>query len=277
LSAIAIALAAALSWGCGDFLGGLKARTLPALTVVASSQPFGLAALAIAVTVAGRPFPDSRVFWACPAAVLGTVGVVAFYRGLAAGEMAVVAPIAGAGAVVPVAVGLATGDRPGTVTEIGFVLAIAGVVAASREPGSGATRLAAGAGWGIVALLCFGGYFIPMRAASEPDFLWASFLFRLTSVPLAWTALLALRYSRPRPLSPHLVGLVLIGLLDTGGNVLFALASTLGLISVVAVLASLYPVVTVLLARWTLHERPARSQLAGVAAALSGVALIAVG
>jgi drug/metabolite transporter (DMT)-like permease len=89
--------------------------------------------------------------------------------------------------------------------------------------------------------------------------------------------LLALRRPRPLPLSPHLVALVLIGLLDTGGNVLFALASTLGLISVVAVLASLYPVVTVLLARWALHERPARSQLIGVGAALSGVALIAAG
>jgi uncharacterized membrane protein len=278
LSAIAIALAAAVSWGCGDFLGGLKARTLDAIAVIAYSQPFGLAALAVAVLVAARPFPDdSSIFWACPAAVLGTVGVAAFYRGLATGAMAVVAPIAGAGAIVPVAIGLATGDQPGTVTEIGFVLAIAGVIAASREPSAGRGRLAAGAGWGIVALLCFGGYFIPMRAASEPDFLWATFLFRLTSVPLSWAALLALRRPRPRPVSPHLVALVLIGLLDTGGNVLFALASTLGLISVVAVLASLYPVVTVLLARWALHERPARSQLIGVGAALSGVALIAAG
>lgn len=275
--AAAIALGASLSWGCGDFLGGLKARALPALAVMACSQPFGLAALAIAVGARGDGFPGARALWALPAAAIGTIGLAAFYRGLASGAMAVVAPIAGAGAIIPVAVGLGTGDTPGFVRELGFVFAIGGVVVASREPGAERARLAAGAGWGLVALCCFGGYYVPMRAASQGDFLWASLLFRLTSVPLVWGTLLVLRRRLPARLAPHLPALVLIGLLDTGGNVLFAAATRQGFLSVVAVLASLYPVVTVLLARFALHERTARSQQLGVAITIAGIVLISAG
>jgi drug/metabolite transporter (DMT)-like permease len=272
-----VALAASVSWGCGDFLGGLKARALPALAVMAISQPFGLAALAVAVAARGHPFPGLATLWACLAAVLGTAGLAAFYRGLAEGAMAVAAPIAGAGAIIPVAVGLATGDRPGLLRDLGMGLAICGVVLTSREPGADRNRLAAGAGWGLLALLGFGGYYVPLRAASHGDFLWASFVFRLTSVPLVWLTILLLRRRLPSGVAPHLPLLALIGLLDTGGNVLFAAASTRGLISVVSVLASLYPVVTVLLARYALHERPAAFQQLGIATTVAGVALIGAG
>jgi drug/metabolite transporter (DMT)-like permease len=277
LVAALIALAASLSWGLGDFLGGLKARTLPVLAVMACSQPFGLAALAIGVTARGHGFPGGDVFWAIPAALLGTIGLAAFYRGLAEGAMAVAAPIAGAGAVIPVAFGLATGDRPGFLRSVGMVLAIGGVVVTSREPGAKRAKLAAGAAWGLLALLCFGGYYIPMRQASQSDFLWASLLFRTTSVPLVWGTLLALGRRLPGGLGPQLPLLALVGFCDTGGNVLFAAATTQGLISVVSVLASLYPVVTVLLARVALHERTALSQQAGVVVTLAGVALISTG
>ena len=275
--AAVIALGASLSWGCGDFLGGLKARTLPALAVMACSQPFGLAALAVAVAVRRDAFPGPHTLWAIPAAALGTVGLAAFYRGLATGAMAVAAPIAGAGAIIPVVVGLATGDKPRVLQELGFVLAIGGVVVTSREPGAERAKLAAGAAWGFVALLCFGGYYVPMRSASHGDFLWASLVFRLTSVPLVWATLGALRRPLPHGLRPQLPSLALVGLCDTAGNVLFAAATTQGLLSVVAVLASLYPVVTVLLARFTLHERTAPSQQLGVAVTIAGVVLISAG
>ena len=261
----------------GDFLGGVKARVLPALTVLACSQPIGLAAVAVAVAIHGKGPPGLAVLWACLAAVFGTSGLVAFYRGMAAGAISVVAPIAGTAAAIPVAWGLATGDNPSSVQELGFVLALGGIVATSWERRAESPRLAAGVGWAALTLVAFGGYYIPMHAASQEDFLWASLLFRATSTSLVWVAVLALR-QRVSGIRPHVLALAAIGVLDTGGNVLFAAASQEhGLVSVVSVLASLYPVVTVLLARLTLGERVQRAQEAGIVVTLAGVAMISAG
>jgi drug/metabolite transporter (DMT)-like permease len=132
-------------------------------------------------------------------------------------------------------------------------------------------------GWAALAMLAFGGYYVPMHAASTHDWLWPAFLFRCTSVTLV-LSVVALRRMRPGGLRTHWPGLVAIGFLDTGGNALFAAASsTHGLLSVVSVLASLYPVVTVLLARLVLGERVERTQDAGVLVALAGVVLITAG
>jgi drug/metabolite transporter (DMT)-like permease len=154
---------------------------------------------------------------------------------------------------------------------------VGGSVVASLESRPGQRQLAAGVGWAALAMLAFGAYYVPMHAASTQDWLWPAFLFRCTSVTLVWSIVLA-RRAWPRGLRPHWTGLVAIGLLDTGGNALFAAASsTHGLLSVVSVLASLYPVVTVLLARLVLGERVQRTQDAGVVVALAGVVLITAG
>jgi drug/metabolite transporter (DMT)-like permease len=271
----ALALAAAASWGVGDFLGGLKSRSLSPIAILIVAQPIGLALLAIWVAARGEGPPGSSVLWACLAAVLGTTGLVAFYRGMAAGALSIVAPIAGAGAAIPVVWGLARGDHPSGLQELGFVAAFAGVILASFERRPQATRVAAGAGWAVIAMLAFGAYYIPMHAASHGDFLWAAFVFRLTSTTLIAFAWLVLRPRRAR--RADLPVLASIGVLDTGGNVFFAAASSRGLVSVVSVLASLYPVVTVLLARAVLHERVHRSQELGIALALGGIVLISAG
>ena len=271
----ALALAAAASWGVGDFLGGLKSRSLSPIAILIVAQPIGLALLAIWVAARGEGPPGSSVLWACLASVLGTTGLVAFYRGMAAGALSIVAPIAGAGAAIPVIWGLARGDHPSGLQELGFVAAFAGVILASFEWRPQATRLAAGAGWAVIAMLAFGAYYIPMHAASHGDFLWAAFVFRLTSTTLIACAWLVLRPRRAR--RADLPVLASIGVLDTGGNVFFAAASSRGLVSVVSVLASLYPVVTVLLARAVLHERVHRSQELGIALALGGIVLISAG
>jgi drug/metabolite transporter (DMT)-like permease len=269
-----LALAASLAWGVGDFTGGVKSRVLPALTVMAASQPFGLAALAVAVAVRGGGPDGWEVAWACLSALLGTIGLAAFYRGMAAGAMSVVAPIAAVAAGIPVVWGVLSGDSLSFLQGIGVAAAIGGSLMASVERHAEGTRVAAGVGWAVVAMLCFGGYFVPMHAAAAHDWLWPAFIFRCTSVPLVWTAVLAGR-RLPHGVRPHLSALVAVGLLDTGGNALFAAAAeTHGLLSVVSVLGSLYPVVTVLLARWALGERVQRSQDLGVAVALAGVALI---
>jgi drug/metabolite transporter (DMT)-like permease len=202
---------------------------------------------------------------------------VAFYRGMAAGAISVVAPIAGTAAAVPVVWGLATGDHPSLLQELGFVLALGGVVGTSWERRAGSPRVAAGVGWAALTLVAFGGYYVPMHAASQESFLWASLVFRTTSTSMLWVAVLVLR-RRTGGIRPHVLALAAIGILDTGGNVLFAAASQEhGLVSVVSVLASLYPVVTVLLARLTLGERVHRTQEAGIVVTLAGVAMISAG
>lgn len=272
-----LSLSASLAWGVGDFAGGLKSRVLPALTVMAVSQPFGLAVLGIAVAARGTGPDGWEVLWACLSALLGTIGLAAFYRGMAAGAMSVVAPIAAIAAGLPVAWGVLSGDRLSFLQGVGIAAALGGSVVASLERHSGGTRVAAGVGWAVVAMLCFGGYFVPMHAAATHDWLWPAFLFRCTSVPLVW-GLLAARGRLPRDFRPHLGALVAVGILDTAGNALFAgAAEAHGLLSIASVLGSLYPVVTVLLARTLLGERVQRSQNVGVVVALAGVALITAG
>lgn len=273
--AAALALAAAASWGVGDFFGGLKSRSLNPVAILIVAQPIGLTLLAIWVAVRGQGPPGSEVLWACLAAVLGTTGLIAFYKGMAAGALSIVAPIAGAGAAIPVIWGLAHGDHPSGYQELGFAAALTGVVLASFERRPEAARLAAGVGWAVIAMLAFGAYYIPMHEASHGDFLWAAFVFRLTSTTLIAAAWLVLR--PPSARRADLPVLASIGILDTGGNVFFAAASAKGLVSVVSILASLYPVVTVLLARAVLHERVHRSQELGIALALAGIVLISAG
>ncbi len=273
----AYALLASLAWGVGDFMGGLKSRILPALVVMGVSQPFGLVALAVAVAVRGTGPPGPEVAWAALAAVFGTVGLVAFYRGMAAGAMSVVVPLAALASGIPVIWGLAHGDHVSFLQDLGFVAALGGGLMASLERGGERARFASGTGWAILALLGFGCYYIPLHASATHDWLWPSLIFRSVSVAVVWSALLLTR-ERMHGVRPHLVALAAIGLLDTGGNTLFAAASSShGLLSVVSVLASLYPVVTVLLARFVLGERVERTQDLGVLVTLVGVVLISAG
>ena len=273
----AYALLASLAWGVGDFLGGLKSRVMPALLVMAASQPFGLAALAVAVAVRGTGPPGPEVAWAALAAVFGTLGLVAFYRGMAAGAMSVVVPLAAVAAAIPVIWGLAQGDRVSFLQELGFVAALGGGLMTSLERRGDRARFASGTGWAVLALLGFGCYYIPLHASATHDWLWPSLIFRAVSVTLAWAALLLSR-QRVRGVRSHLAALAAIGLLDTGGNTLFAAASSShGLLSVVSVLGSLYPAVTVLLARFVLRERVERAQDLSVLVTLVGVVLISVG
>ena len=195
--AAVLALAASASWGIADFLGGTKSRVVPLLAVMAVAQPVGLLSVAVIVAVRGEGPPGgAAIFWAVPAALLGTCGIAAFYRGMAIGAISIVAPIAGTGAAIPILVGLARGDDPSGLQLAGFALALGGVVAASIETDPvrrRSARVSAGVGWGLVAAVGFGAYFVPMHAAANEDFLWASLLFRATSATLILLAVLAIR------------------------------------------------------------------------------------
>src|SRR5919108_3624176 len=127
MAAIALALGASLSWGFADFFGPLKGRTLGAVRTLLYVQVSGLLAIAVIVAVRGSGPADWKSLLAIPAAVSGTLGLYAYYRGMAVGAMSVVAPIAGVSAVLPVVVGIASGDRPSAVRFFGIACALAGV------------------------------------------------------------------------------------------------------------------------------------------------------
>jgi drug/metabolite transporter (DMT)-like permease len=276
MSAIVLALGASLTWGFADFFGPLKGRAFGALRVLVYVQLGGLFVITVIVAIRGRGPEDAEALLAIPAAISGTLGLYAYYRGMAVGAMSIVAPIAGVSAIVPVVFGIVTGDRPSTWQLLGIVCALAGVFLASREPGRAGSRLAAGVGLALLAALGFGGYFPPMHAAGNADFWWAALIFRITSTSVI---LLAVAVTRPALAiaAVQVPVLALIGIGDMLGNLFFAAASASGLVSVTSVLASLYPIVTVVLARIVLKERVARSQEAGVGLTLAGVALISAG
>jgi drug/metabolite transporter (DMT)-like permease len=274
--ATALALGASLAWGAGDFLGGRTARVVHVLTVLALSQLVGLAAVLCWALVSSDPFPPAAdLAPAAAAGVGGAVGLAALYRGMAIGAMGVVAPISALSPLLPLVVGIAAGERPSAVQLLGTALALAGVAVLSREPGAGRRR-AAGTGLAVVAAAGFGAYFVLLDAAADTSVPWAVTVARASTCALALGAAFPLSapLRAPRAVLPALVA---VGLADVGANVLFGLASTRGLLAVVSVLASLYPVVTVALARIVLKERLAVSQRLGGAGAIAGAALVASG
>lgn len=276
--AIALAVASSVAWGTSDFIGGLKARALPVLVVLLASQAVGLALMAaiVAVRAEGPPDGDFAVY-AAASAVAGLVGLAALFRGLAIGTMGVVAPLSSTAVAVPVIVGVATGERPSAAQAAGLAVALAGMVMAAREPREeGGSGLAAGAGLALVAALGFGCFFLGMDKASDADVPWAILVNRISGVALLVAAFAALR-PRGRPGRVDVPPLVAIGALDMTANTLFAVATTKGLVSLVSVVAALYPVTTVVLARAVLGERLAVLQRTGIVLAFAGVALIAAG
>jgi len=279
LIGVGLALAASLSWGIADFGGGIGTRRVQVVWVLVVSQLAGLA-LVGALALVTEPHPPSgrELAWGAFGGVMGAVGLGSFYRALAVGTMGIVGPISATGAIVPLAYGLARGERPSALQALGIVVAVAGVVAASLEPlpeGTG-RKLATGVPLALLAALGFGSSILGLNRVSQAGVVWGTLTLRLTVVPIVCLAALLVRPSTAR-LRATLPILVAAGLFDTGANLLYGASARHGLISVVSVLGSLYPVVLVVLARFVLAERIARPQLAGVAVALAGVALISAG
>jgi drug/metabolite transporter (DMT)-like permease len=275
LNPLLLALGASLAWGIADFVGPLMSRTLGILRVLFWAQVGGVLAIGIAVAIRGEGPAGWAVLFAICASFGGMLGLFAYYRGMEIGVMSVVAPIAGVSAVIPVVFGFATGDNPSTPQIAGIVCALAGVGLASIEHSDGSAKVAAGVGLALLAALGFGFYFPWMHAAGKVDFWWASLVFRTTALLIVAAAVAAER--PPLRLGRRDLAIVVaVGIGDTIGNILFAASSGEGLVSLTAVLASLYPVVTVLLAAAVLHERVAPTQRAGIVLTLTGVALISV-
>jgi drug/metabolite transporter (DMT)-like permease len=274
-------LASAASWGISDFLGGVQTRRLPVLGVLAISQPAGLLLIALLIPLMGADsISAGKLAIACLAGAASLGGLAAFYSAMALGTVSVVAPIAALGVVVPVVVGLATDDSPTAIQLIGLAPAIAGVVILSYEEQPEHPETARAARLSIVlamlAGLGFGIFFTGLDAAAEDRPGWAILAVRVGGVT---TVLAALLIARPRLAGVGAAWpiLVVIGAFDVLANALFAIASTKGVLPVVAVGGSMYPAFTVALAHAVLGERLATLQWTGVALALGGVVMIAAG
>ncbi|HEX5901329.1 MAG TPA: EamA family transporter [Solirubrobacteraceae bacterium] len=276
--ALGLALGASIAWGGSDFLAGLVTRRLPVLTVLVLSQAAGLVLLLILLALAGqRPPPADAVLIAAGAGLAEMAGFAALYRALAIGPMSVVAPLASLAAVVPVAAGLAGGERPEPAVALGLALAVAcgALVAFEYDPEERRRgRIAPGAALAAFSALAFGAFFVGTNAASDAGGVaWTVAVNRSTSFAALALAVAIGRKGltyRSADLRPAAV----IGLLDAGANALFALALTRGMTSTVGVIGSLYPVTTVVLATVILRERPRALQAVGVAGVLVGVGLV---
>jgi drug/metabolite transporter (DMT)-like permease len=268
-----LALLSSVLWGAADFVGGALSRRIPAATVIAASQGAALVGLVPLVLLLGER-PD-HVWAGFAAGAVGAVALGSFYAALAAGTMGVVAPVAATGAVVPVVAGLVRGEEPGWLQGVGIVVALAGVLMASGPELSGGAPLrplllaaVAALGFGTVMLLLAEGSEGPSGGV-----LVTMLTFRLAQV--AVVAPLAIRRGFAGQGRSALPLLLLLALADLSANTCFAFATRGDLLSVVAVLGSLYPVVTVLLARQVYGERLQRVQGLGVVATLAGVAVLA--
>jgi len=312
---VPLGLSSGLCWGAADFFGGIQSRRLPALTVAFWSQLAGALALAIALAIEGVRPAATGIAWGLAAGVGSGCALVLFYRSLAEGTMSMVAPISACGAIVPVAAALLTGNQPGTLAALGVLATIAGVILVSRphtparfappavEGDQASPASSARGGRRVVAMalgsaLGFGLFYVFVdagaastagtaattgavaaaaagTAGSHGSPLWVIAGARMSSLAILSMIALVSRRSALRWPGRRIGAVALVGIGDTGANLLFAYAATTGNLAVVGVLGSLYPVATVVLARWLLRERLSGGQNVGVVLALTGVVLLA--
>ncbi len=276
-----LALAASALWGSGDFLGGTLSRSAHPVAVMRATQAMALVALLAIAALAGELGATGYLVWGVAGGLAGTVALGSFYAALAGGTMGVVAPIAATGAVVPVVAGLASGESPSVLQMVGIVVTVVGVILTSgpERGGDPAERrrnlrplLLAG-----VAGLGFGVTLVVVAEGAEHSVVMTLATMRAVNA-VACTAILGLVLRRAaHPTRRDLPSLALIGATDAGANGAYAIATHTALVSVSAVLASLYPAVTALLA-WRFHHEHLRPvQVVGVVATLGGVALMAGG
>jgi drug/metabolite transporter (DMT)-like permease len=274
---VVLALASAVVYGAADFLGGLASRRTSVFGVVALSQVVGLVALLALLPWLGGPVEGADLAWGAASGLAGAGGLVVFFRALARGVMSVIAPVtAVTAAAVPVLVGLLYGNTIGGWAAVGIGLALMAVVLVSAEGGLSALRSARPAALApaLVAGSLFGLFFVLLDRTSTDSGLTPLVAARIASVALVVVLALAGRQSL-RVTRPALPLVALSGLGDMSANALFLLATQAdGQLAITGVLASLYPVTTVVLAQLVLRERLVGAQVAGLLSAVGAVVLI---
>lgn len=287
---VILGLGAAIAYGAGDFAGGLVSRRANVLFVVALSQVIGSTILIPLLFIVSGDLTTTAMGWGAVSGIAGGVGVILLYTGLSRGRMSVVAPITAVlAAIVPVGFGLVAGERPSPLALIGVVIALGsvGLVSAAPDPGApggGAgtddpdvrVQPSSGIAEALGAGVGFGFFFVALSKAGPASGLYPILFARIGSLLLVGAIIFFKRPSRAG-VRESLVEIGVAGTLDVAANVLYLLATRQGLLSLVAVLTSMYPATTVLLARTVLSERFARTQAVGLVLAAAAVALIATG
>ena len=273
LTSPGLSLSAAVSWGAADFSGGIAAKNTNVFGVVAAAHAVGLAFMVSLAVFFGERIPNSTsLAWAVIAGVVGGIGLAAFYKSLAIGKMGINAPLASViTAVLPLLFSFWTEGLPHVLQLIGFVLALVSIwLVTMQRSASGRSK---GLELAVVAGVGFSGFLLFIRLAGSEAVFWPLVLARAASFLLMTTVtLLSGRGWKPnRAAVPYIL---LAGVLDSGANALYVAAAQRGRLDVAAVLSSLYPASTVILARLVLKERLSGTQNAGMAAALIAVLLI---
>jgi EamA-like transporter family len=296
-----LALAAAVLYGTADFLGGLASRRASVFAVLALTVPVGAVVMLLVALLGQVPALGgllgpgglgspasvgnwSAVGWAAASGVCGAAGLVAFYAGFATAPISVVAPVAAlVSAVLPVGVAIAGGERPAATVIAGGLICLVAVVLVSAQPAdhSGGRRLVSSRrlralGYGAAAGAGFGLFFIFLKNAGQSGVLWPVAISRSAGTVVAFGLALATR-TRPPWGRGGITGIALIsGAIDAAANVCYVLATRAGLFGLAVVITSLYPGMTVLLARVLLGERMRWLQRAGLLLAAAGVVLVTV-
>jgi uncharacterized membrane protein len=278
------ALAAAVLYGGADFLGGTASRRADTLAVLTVSAPFGALIMIVAALAAGGPLYAGGLGWAVAAGTAGGCGLIVFYRGLAIGPMSLVAPVSAlVSTLLPVGVAVAGGERQKPGVYLGALVCLAAIVLISMERRTADRphdwhRTARALGYGTAAGISFGLFFLFLRNAGESGIFWPVTTARLAGMTVilaaaAWKGI----SPRWRSTSPRiLAAAIMSGVTDATANVCYLLATRAGLFGMAVILTSLYPGITVLLARYVLGERMRTVQRLGLALAAAGVLLVTV-
>jgi drug/metabolite transporter (DMT)-like permease len=274
------ALTAAVLYGTADFLGGAASRRASAIAVLSVTAPFGEVIVLAAALLAGGPLRAAGLWWGLAGGAAGGAGLIVFYAGLAAGPMSVVAPVSAlVSTVLPVGVAIAQGERLTPAVVAGGVICLIAITLVSMEGGqreAGGGRRGRGLLYGIAAGVGFGLFFLFMRGAAPAGVLWPAAMSRLAGAVIG---LSAAALARTRPVwwgtdRRVFVMALTSGAFDATANICYLLATRAGLFGLAVVITSLYPGVTVLLARLTLGEKMRSLQRAGLVLAAVGVVLL---
>lgn len=276
MTALLLSLGASLAWGVSDFGGGTAARRFSTVTVLLCMRMGGVLLMGVLALALSPPWIGDRWPFVLAAVAATSLGGLALLRALAIGPMGITAPIVAASGAVPALAGLASGQAPGGMALAGLAVAACGAVLASRAPGrTGERANRAGIGYALAAAVLIGSGMLLMHEAAEASAITAVLLERAGEVCVLTLAIVLGRAQFSATGSGGLLLLLAIGAIESSAIAAYAAASTLGSLTLAAVLSSLYPVVTVLLARTVHHERLSRGQLAGAALTLAGVAIVA--
>jgi drug/metabolite transporter (DMT)-like permease len=278
---VLLGLAAAVLYGSGDFLGGMATRRAHVLTVLTLVETTGVIVALAAAVLSSGPASPAGLTWGVSAGLVGGLGLIIFYTGLAAGPMSVVAPVSGLVAtVLPVAVALAEGERPGAGVYAGALLCLVAIVLASAAGDTGPAgrpgRLGRAIAYGTASGVSFGLFFLLIRNAGQSGELWPVAAGRIGELAVVLAAAAVLRPGLPRGVGGGIpLAAAAAGAIDVLANICYVAATRIGAFGLAVVLASLYPGVTVLLARVVLGERLRWVQRVGLGLAAIGILLVA--